>query len=499
MNKSVRMNGKNSQRNRILSVIGLVVMGLVTLNSCAPQRNYRKPEINIPEQFRIQDSLILQTDSLPTLGTESWKKFFEDTELVYLIEKGLEHNFDMQVALKNIEIANQKALQGRMEWLPKVEMDLGNVAYQWRSNNYYGSPASKYYEDKGEAAPQNMYVNSSQYISNLSLSWEIDIWGKIKSQSQESLAKFLQSYEIKKGIQTDLIAKIAEGYFNLLLLDAQMEVANSNYELTKNTLRIVELQRDAGQITSLAIQQTKNQMLVAKALIPSLKQQIATQENALSLLTGELPNEIKRSAKLADLQYSNNFNAGIPLQMISNRPDVQTAELELKAKNARVGVAQTSRYPSLRIDLTGGVNSMLGANWFNIPGSLFGSLVGELTAPVFNKRKLKTNFEVAKLEREQAEIALQKTVYIAITEVTDALIGLNTIDEQIEITEEQVQTSRLGVKQSNLLFNSGYATYIEIINAQKNMLDNELNLNKLKQSKLKLKVQLYKALGGGWK
>ncbi|MDR0229094.1 MAG: efflux transporter outer membrane subunit [Flavobacteriaceae bacterium] len=493
------MNGKNSRRNHISGVIGLVVTGLVTLNSCAPQANYKKPDLNLPDQFRIQDSLASSVDSIQGIGEQSWQEFFKDTELIDLIDKGLAHNFDMQVALKNIEIANQRAMQGKMEWLPSVGLDIGNVAYQWRSSNYYGSPASKYYEDKGEAAPKNMYVNSAQYSSNLSLSWEIDIWGKIRSQSQETLAKYLQSHEVKKGVQTELISKIAEGYFNLLLLDAQMEVAESNYELTKSTLRIVELQRDAGQITSLAIQQTKNQMLVAKALIPSLKQQIAIQENALSLLTGQLPEEIKRGAKLIDVNYADTFNAGVPLELVANRPDIKSAELELMAKNARVGVTQTSRYPSLKIDVAGGLNSMLGANWFNIPGSLFGSLIGDLAAPIFNKRKLKTNFEVAKIEREQAEIALQKSVYVAITEVTDALISLQSIEEQIAITEEQVQTSRLGVKQSNLLFNSGYANYIEIINAQKNMLDSELNLNKMKQTKLKLRVQLYKALGGGWK
>jgi outer membrane protein TolC len=240
-------------------------------------------------------------------------------------------------------------------------------------------------------------------------------------------------------------------------------------------------------------------MLVAKALIPSLKQQIAVQENAISLLTGQFPQDIERQAKLATVEYEETLSVGVPLYMVNYRPDVKAAELELKAKNAAVGVAQTNRYPELTIDLSGGVNSMLGKNWFDIPGSLFGSVIGKLAAPIFNNRKLKTDFEVAKLERNKAEINLQKTVYTAITEVTDALNNLSTIDEQIEIAEEQVSTSRLGVKQSNLLFNSGYATYIEVINAQKNMLDNELNLNKLKQNKLLSRVQLYKSLGGGWK
>ncbi|EHO12930.1 RND efflux system, outer membrane lipoprotein, NodT family [Myroides odoratimimus] len=476
-----------------------VVSAALALHSCAPQSNYKAPEFELPEQYRGQLDSINNTRDSVGIADIDWKTFFEDEKLIELINSGLEHNFDMANAIKNIEIADQKARQAKLEWLPSVDMTLGNVAYQYRSSNYYGSAASKYYENKGKDAPENMYVNSAQYVSSLGISWELDVWGKMKSMSAEALANYLQTHEARKAVQTTLIANIAEGYYNLLLLDAQMEVAQSNYELTKNTLKIVELQRDAGQTTSLAIQQTRNQMLVAKALIPSLKQQIAVQENALSLLTGQLPDAIERDTKLAEVNYQETLTTGVPLYLVSQRPDVQQAELALKASNARVGVAQTSRYPSLTIDVTGGLNSMLGKNWFNIPGSLFGGLIGDVAAPLFNKRKLKTDYEVAKIEREKAEIDLQKSVYTAITEVSDALITLETVKEQIEIAEEQVATSRLGVKQSNLLFNSGYANYIEIINAQKNMLDSELNLNKLKQNKLISRVKLYQALGGGWK
>ncbi len=471
--------------------------GLTLFQACAPQSNYKTPTLDLPDAYKGQQDSLAAQDSLH-ISSIKWRDFFQDEQLTDLIDKGLTHNFDMQNAIKNLEIAGQQTKQAKLEWLPSLGLEAGSVAYQYRSENYYGTPSSNYYKNKGEEPPTNMYVNSAQYTSGLALSWEIDIWGKIRSQTAEQLARFLQTAEAKKAIQTELIAKIAQGYYNLLLLDAQMEVAQTNYELTKNTLKIVELQRDAGQITSLAITQTRNQMLVAKALIPSLKQQIAIQENALSLLTGQLPTSIVREVKLTEVKQQELGGTGLPLALLQYRPDVQMAELELKAKNAAVGVAQTARYPSLTINLEGGVNSMLGENWFNIPGSLFGSLIGKVTNPIFNKRKLKTAFEVAKIEREKSEIDFQKTVYTAVTEVTDALVNLKTSQDQIEIADEQVTNARLGVKQSNLLFNSGYATYIEVINAQKNMLDNEINLNKLKLNKLQYGVQLYKSLGGGW-
>ena len=190
---------------------------------------------------------------------------------------------------------------------------------------------------------------------------------------------------------------------------------------------------------------------------------------------------------------------GVPLQLLQNRPDIQSAELRIVVCQCQCRFFNTKqKYPSIKIDLGGGVNGMLPENWFNIPGALFGSVVGGITTPVFNKKKLRTNYKVAMIEREKTEINLQKTVHKAINEVTDALILIKTIDEQLEIAEEQVVNSSLAVRQSNLLFNSGCATYLEVINAQRSALENELNLNRIRKNKLAARVQLYKTLGGGW-
>lgn len=474
---------------------GFVASTAIFMVSCAPQSNYKQPKIDIPTHYRGQDTLNMPLDSVGIADVD-WKAFFEEEQLISLIQEGLNHNFDYQSAINNLEMAQLTANQAKLEWLPSVGATLGSVGYEYRSSLGSQTASSKFYKDK--EVPENMYINSSSHKTGLSVSWELDIWGKIKSKSAMALAEYLKTNEARKAVQTALISDIAKGYYNLLLLDAQMEVAQSNYDLTKNTLRIVELQRDAGQITSLAIQQTRNQMLVAKALIPKIKQDIAIQENALSLLTGRLPSEISRNTKLSNVKVNETLTTGVPLYMVSRRPDVQAQELNLQAKNAAVGVAQASQYPSLSIDVAGGVNSMLGKNWFNIPGALFGSLGADLAGPLFAKKRLRTAFEISKLERTNAEISLQKQVYTAITEVTNALTTLQTVEQQIEIAQEQVTTSRLGVKQSNLLFNSGYATYIEVINAQKNMLDSELRLNEFRQKRLLSRVELYKSLGGGW-
>lgn len=472
-------------------------LGSAILFSCAPQRNYKIKEFKLPEQIRGIDT-IGTTDSIPDIKI-SWKDFFKDQQLNDLIEQGLQNNFDIKKSLKNIEIYNNRYLQAKQEWLPSVNATLANPYYQFRSENFNSNPSANYYAQTGKDAPETMFMYFSQNISNINLNWEIDIWGKIKSQKAASLASYLQTQEVQKLLQTNIVAKIAEGYFNLILLNAQLDVAKSNFELNKNTLRFVELQYESGKTTALAKQQTRSQMLVAKAMIPKLERQLMVQENDLQFLIGDLPETVSIDQSTFDELLENDIlSTKIPLEMVSLRPDVKAANYSLQIKNAQVGVAQTNRYPKLEISLVGGVNSLLPKNWFDIPGSLMGNIIGNLTEPIFNKRKLKTAYQNAKIEREQAEIEFQKTVYKAINEISDALISLNKIEEELAIAKEQLDTAKLSNEQATMLFNSGYATYLEVINSQRVSLNTELSYNQLKQAKLNARIKLYKALGGGW-
>src|SRR5690606_14244673 len=180
----------------------------------------------------------------------------------------------------------------------------------------------------------------SQYFSEINVSWELDIWGKIRRQKESALAEYLQTYEARKAVQTALVAAIADGYYNLLMLDEQLEVARRNLQLNDSTLHIVKLQRDAGEVTALAVQQTESQMLVAASLIPQLEQEVTVQENTLMALTGRMPRDVVRSGRLDDFVTEDNLAAGVPLSMVANRPDVREAELALRSANAQVGVAQ---------------------------------------------------------------------------------------------------------------------------------------------------------------
>lgn len=482
----------------IIRYTGFVVVACCLLvSSCKVGKDYVRPDLQVTDTFRGTPA----SDDTATIADIPWKDFFTDSMLTLLIDSAIANNYDMQTAIKNIEIANQSLRQSRAALLPEIDAQLGGTNHQWRSRDFYSSPSSKWYGRNGdeETPPEDLFLYQSQYFSSVTMSWELDIWGKLRRQRESALADYLQTFEARKAIQTRLVAEIAEGYYNLLMLDAQLEVAERNLKLNDSTLQIVKLQRDAGEVSSLAIQQTQSQMLVAASLIPQLEQEIALQENALRALTGRMPDSVYRSSALTDWRMQTTYDAGVPLQLLANRPDVREAELALRSANAQVGVAQAYRYPALTIEATGGLNAMLPQNWFNIPGSLFGGLISGVTQPVFAGRKLKTQYEIAKLERDKAEIAFQQTVMDAVHEVTNALVMIEKLNEQYAIAEERVATAQLGVKNANLLFRAGEATYLEVITAQSSALNSELDLVAIKQDQLNAKVALYRALGGGWK
>lgn len=490
------MNYKNTATSRLGYILTMALIGLLV--SCMPQSRYQFQTVELPEDFRLLDSTDVNKDTT-NIAEIKWKEFFKEPELIDLIEKGLQKNFEMRDALKTIAITEQLSKQAKLEWLPSLNADLAEINHQWRSEDYYSTPSSLWYNYTGDEIPSSMHVQSKQNITGVNLSWEIDTWGKIRSQKAATIYKFLEAEENKKAVQSKIITQIAESYYHLLLLNAQLEVAQRNFELSQNTYRIVELQYQSGNITALAKQQTKSQMLVSKALIPRLREEIALEENQLSFLTGAMPEEIAvGNTTLWNIETDTDLSYGVPLELINNRTDVRAKELNLRSKNAEVGVAQTNRYPRLKIDLGAGTNAMAMENWLNVPGALFGSVAGSITQPIFNKRKLKTNYEIAKINREKAELDFQRTAYLAVKEVSDALIIINSLDEQLDIAEEQVETTELAIRQSNLLFNSGYATYLEIITAQKVALESELNLNRIRHDILLARIRLYRSLGGGW-
>ncbi|RYE09387.1 MAG: efflux transporter outer membrane subunit, partial [Sphingobacteriales bacterium] len=337
------------------------------------------------------------------------------------------------------------------------------------------------------------------YNASLNLSWEIDVWGKIRRQKEAALAQYLQTYEGTRAVQTQLVADIAQGYYNLLMLDKQLAIARRNLSLSDSTLNLTRLLKNAGETNQLAVQQADAQRQSTALLVPQLEQSMAIQENALQLLTGQLPGAIARKAKLDDEVLPAELNTGVPASLLSRRPDVRSNEMALVVANAQVGVAQGNMYPSLSISAQGGLESFKADKWFNVPGSLFGIGTGMILQPIFKSRTLKTQYEVAKIQREQAVLQFRQSVLNAVGEVTNALIQTEKLQQQRLIATGQVDTLQHAIKNAQLLFKSDMANYLEVITAQTSALQAELNLAAIQRQQLGAAVELYRSLGGGWK
>ncbi len=461
---------------------------MLFLSACKVSKDVAAPKAQLPEQFR--DAEVSTSADTASIADIQWKNFFTDITLQKLIDSAIIKNYDMQIAVKNIDEAQLLFKQVKWNYVPAIGLNVTASTNRPSNNSITGLSIAQY----------NIGTKHIEdYSANLALSWEADIWGKIRNQQKGALATYLQTAEARKAIQTNLVAGVSQGYYNLLMLDAQLDIAQKNVRLNDSTLRIIKLQYDAGQVTLLAVQQAEAQKLTAAALVPVFEKNITVQENALRILTSELPDSISRNATLDQLTMPENIGTGMPSAIVSRRPDVKSAELALVIANSRVGISKAAMYPALRITASGGVNSFRASNWFNIPASLFGIAAGGLVQPLLNHKILKTDYLVAKVEREKTVLQFRQTVLNAVGEVSDALVTIDKLKSQQAIATSKVNTLQQATKNANLLFTNGLATYLEVITAQSNVLQSELDLASIKRDELSAVSELYRSLGGGWR
>ncbi|GAA3928231.1 efflux transporter outer membrane subunit [Chitinophaga oryziterrae] len=463
-----------------LSFISFFIV--VGLAACRVGRDYKRPALVLPDQF----AGTAPSDS--SIAGLEWKKFFTDTTLQGLISRALAGNYDLQLALKRIETADAYVKQAKVGWLPSVNLQASASTSIPSKNSLNGTSL-------------NTFLGTSHiedYSLGAGLSWEIDVWGKIRRQKEAALASYLQTYEGARAVQTGLVADIANSYYNLLMLDEQLKIAHRNVALSDTIVQMIRLQKTAGEVTELAVQQAVAQLQTAALLVPQLEQAQAIQENAIRILAGELPGGVARSTELNAVVLHDSLPTGIPAAMVSRRPDVRAAEMALVAANANAGVAQASMYPTLNITASGGVNAFKASQWFTLPASLFGTVAGGLTQPLFQHRQLKTQLEVAKIQREEAVISFRQLALNAIGDVSDALIKLDKLKTQQKIATDQVNTLLLATSQAQMLFRSGMANYLEVITAQGKSLQAGLTQADITRQQLSASVELYRSLGGGY-
>ncbi|MEX8547580.1 MAG: TolC family protein [Mucilaginibacter sp.] len=461
---------------------------LAFLSACKVSKDVVAPKAELPENFR--SAATTTPADTASVADIQWKNFFTDTVLQKLIDSAVIRNYDMLIAVKNIDEAQLLFKQVKWNYVPVVSLNVTANSNRPSNNSLTGLSIAQY----------NIGTKHIEdYSANLALSWEADIWGRIRNQQKGALATYLQTSEARKAIQTNLVANVSQGYYNLLMLDAQLDIAQKNVRLNDSTLTIIKLQYDAGQVTLLAVQQAEAQKLVAAELIPQFEKNITVQENALRILTGRLPDQIVRNSNLNQLTLPENIGTGLPSAILSRRPDVKSAELALAIANSNVGITKANMYPALQITANGGINSFRASNWFNVPASLFGIVAGGVAQPLLNHKRLKTDYLVAKVDREKTVLQFRQSVLNAVGEVADALVTIDKLKSQQAIAMSRVNTLQQATKNANLLFKNGLATYLEVITAQGNVLQSELELASIKRDELNAVSELYRSLGGGWR
>lgn len=443
------------------------------LSSCHIYKSYDRPEVNASGIYRdpmnANDTLASDTTNM---GNLPWKEVFRDPKLQTLIEQGLENNVDMQAAILRVQEAKVMLTSAKLSYLPSI-----NFAPQ------------------GTITTLDHSRNVKTYSIPAAASWEIDLFGKVLNAKRGAKASLLQSEAYQQAVRSQLIAGIANTYYSLLMLDKQVAISENTSLIWKDNVRVMEAMKEAGMTTEAAVVQSKANSHQVEASLADLRRQVRETENALSVLLAQAPQTIERSS-LEEQEMPEELAAGIPIQLLANRPDVKAAEMALAGAYYTTNQARAAFYPSLTIGGTAGWTNGSGMSVAN-PGKLLLQALGSLTQPIFNHGKIVANLKVSKAEEKIAQMNYQQAILNAGEEVSNALFLYETASKKITEHKAQVEELTKAVEYTQDLFHSGSASYLEILTAQQSLLNAQLNEVSDTFQRMQAVINLYESLGGG--
>jgi multidrug efflux system outer membrane protein len=456
-----------------------VILGAIT--SCMARKEYERPK-------NVVDEKLFRTDMLPSdsasIANISWKEIFTDPVLQGHISKALDNNLDIRIALQSINSAEAYLKQSKAAYQPTLSVG-PNYTFQTQSIN----------TQFGQIIGERRYVN--QFDITASIGWEADLWGKLRAQEKAQLATYLGTVAAHKAVKSSLVASIASAYYQLLTFDAQKKIITETIAVRERNLETTKALKAAGTLTEVAVQQSEALVFNAKSLLIDIDTQIQLLENTMSLLMGESSHTIERST-LEGQKLPIDLRLGYPAQLLANRPDVMRAEYNLMNAFELTNSAKAQFYPTLKLTGSGGLQSVDIDHLFSV-NSLFANVVAGLAQPILNKRQIQTNYDVSLANQETAYLNFRKTVLTAGKEVSDAIRVFSVQDSFIELKQKELDAYKKSVDYSQELVNYGMANYLEVLNASVNSLNAELNISNAQYNKMKAAVELYQALGGGWK
>ncbi|HEY2934825.1 MAG TPA: efflux transporter outer membrane subunit [Acidobacteriota bacterium] len=461
--------------------VTVLVAGTLLLFGCAMGPNYRRPTVEMPPTFRGADATAGET----SLADTKWADLFQDPVLTELLSTALKRNYDFRIAAERVLQARAQLGITRSDLLPTLEV---NGRFSANRNSQIGA---------NQLVPRGTNLDVSYTQVGFSLGWELDVWGRLRRLKESARAQYLATEEAQRGVTTTLLADITTGYFRLRELDLELEIARKTRDVAEDSLRLTSLRRDRGVATGLDVHQAQQLLHTATAQIAASERAITQVENSLSVLLGQPPGDVPRGRRLDRLTAPAQVPAGLPSTLLTRRPDIRQAEQMLIAANAQIGAARALYFP--QISLTGflGGQSRALTDLFTGPGRQwnFNPVAG---LPVFNAGRVRSTVKLTEAVKREALVSYEKTIQTAFGEVSDALVSFHKTTEQLEQQRLLVAALRESNRLSLLRYQGGLDSYLQVLDAQRNLFQGELALAQLRREQLLAVVQLYRALGGGW-
>jgi outer membrane protein, multidrug efflux system len=454
---------------------GLLVIGFT---SCRTGKNIGELNNDTEGLYRVEE----EPADTTTIADIPWEEYFRDETLKSLIREGLDNNFDLRIAGERIKQAEASVKMARAALWPALGL-AAETEYTRYSNGDNGKDVLGY--------------DSNTLSFGFTASWEIDAWGKLNSKKKAQLASFMGSYEYSLYVRTNLIASIGASYYSLMALDQQLQITEETVELLKKSAATMEALKDAGLQNGAAVEQSNALLYKTQLSIPDIENQIRQQENTICLLLGRKPGPVERGS-IEDQEVPKELKYGVPAQLLAKRPDVKQAELTFRSAYELTNAAQASLYPSINISSASlGYKGDEFSNFFK-PENIAAMIVGGIAQPLFNKRQLRSNLEIAQSQQRETALAFEKTVLSAGKEVSNILFGFQSSVSKNELREKQIESLGAAVDFTQDLLKAGEANYTEVLSAQQNLLSSQLGKVNDKLEQLTYCVDLYKALGGGY-
>ncbi len=460
--------------------INTVLFALIlVVSSCVTTRYERPDEVKSAELYR--DNTSTDTTSMADL---EWKKLFSDPILQDLIEKGLAQNLNLKQAVERINSSQAYLKQTKMAFLPSLQLDINSTDAK-QSGRAVNAPAG--------------FIKLTTHTNRIQLgtSWEADIWGKLRSAKRGAIAGMLQSDASKRAIQTQLIVDISNAYYNLLAFDKQLKITQETIEIRKKEVETLTALQESGKITSAEVLQSQANQYAAEVMVPELQNQIWQAENLLNYLLARGPEKITRGTLDEQVIYTD-LRLGVSSQLLKNRPDVQAAEYSFIAAFENTNVAKTYFYPSLTLTANGGFASFKIQDLFS--QSIFYNIIGGLTQPIFNRGQNKARLRTAKADQQIAFYNFQDVILRSGMEVSNALYAYQNATERERIRKMQIESLTVAVENTQeLISNRSGTNYTDVLSSEQNLIAAQMNGINDKLDQLQSVVNLYRALGGGWK